>query len=138
MFCDCVCPVVLQAKLDRLYDNGVLRKGDIDSYTYDALEALSSDLADCAMNRFCEANFSRITNKSGFLMGIIRRVQVDASQRNVPLCSFFVLTLLFFRLFYLLRMCLCQLRSIFRVLSRFTRSFCGFPTVAHGAAGGWS
>lgn len=67
----------LQAKLDRLYDNGVLRKGDIDSYTMDALTALTSDLADCAMNRFCEANFSRITNKSGFLMGIIRRVQVE-------------------------------------------------------------
>lgn len=67
----------LQAKLDRLYDNGILRKGDIDSYTMDALTALTSDLADCAMNRFCEANFSRITNKSGFLMGIIRRVQVD-------------------------------------------------------------
>lgn len=29
---------------------------------------LSSDLAECAIERFAEANFSRINNKSGFLM----------------------------------------------------------------------
>ena len=29
------------------------------------------------MNRFAEANFARINNKAGFLMGIIRRVKED-------------------------------------------------------------
>jgi hypothetical protein len=66
----------VQGKLDRLVDNGTLRKGDIDGYTMEALENMPGDLADCAVSRFCEANFGRITNKSGFLMGIIRRVQV--------------------------------------------------------------
>ena len=44
--------------------------------------ALSDELADCAMARFCEANFARISNKSGFLMGIIRRVQSDGPDRG--------------------------------------------------------
>ena len=47
--------------------------------------ALTDDLADCAMARFSEANFSRISNKSGFLMGIIRRVQEDGPDRGSDL-----------------------------------------------------
>jgi len=38
---------------------------------------LSEDLAECVMNRFAEANFARINNKAGFLMGIIRRANMD-------------------------------------------------------------
>lgn len=38
---------------------------------------LSEDLAECVMSRFAEANFARINNKAGFLMGIIRRVKED-------------------------------------------------------------
>ena len=34
------------------------------------------------MQRFCEANFARISNKSGFLMGIIRRIQTDGPDRG--------------------------------------------------------
>ena len=43
---------------------------------------LSEEYADCAIARFAEANFSRISNKSGFLMGIIRRVQDDGPDRG--------------------------------------------------------
>ena len=38
---------------------------------------MDPELAACAVNRFAEANFSRINNRSGFLMGIIRRVKED-------------------------------------------------------------
>ncbi len=43
---------------------------------------LSDELAECAIQRFSEANFSRINNKNGFLMGIIRRVKTDGPDRN--------------------------------------------------------
>ena len=38
---------------------------------------LDDELADTVMARFAEVNFSRVTNLSGFLMGIVRRVQQD-------------------------------------------------------------
>lgn len=43
---------------------------------------LSDELAECAVQRFSEANFSRISNKNGFLMGIIRRVKQDGPDRG--------------------------------------------------------
>ncbi|KAK9836169.1 hypothetical protein WJX81_006506 [Elliptochloris bilobata] len=64
-------------KLDDLIDRGTIRSSDLDNRTMDALEDLTDDQADQAVERFCEANFARISNKSGFLMGIIRRVQED-------------------------------------------------------------
>jgi len=42
-----------------------------------ALAELSDELAECVISRFAEANFARINNKAGFLMGIIRRVRED-------------------------------------------------------------
>lgn len=45
-----------------------------------ALAGLQPELADAAMARFSEANFSRVSNKSGFLMGIIRSVQRDGPE----------------------------------------------------------
>jgi len=41
------------------------------------LAELSDELAECVISRFAEANFARINNKAGFLMGIIRRVRED-------------------------------------------------------------
>ncbi|CAK0787513.1 hypothetical protein CVIRNUC_010733 [Coccomyxa viridis] len=76
--------------LDGLIDRGDISSRDLDTRTMDALEDLAADLGDdaalAAVDRFAEANFSRITNKSGFLMGIIRRVQEDGPNRgNVDL-----------------------------------------------------
>ncbi|CAL5224723.1 g7455 [Coccomyxa viridis] len=69
---------------------GDISTRDLDTRTMDALEDLAHDLGDdaalAAVDRFAEANFGRITNKSGFLMGIIRRVQEDGPARgNVDL-----------------------------------------------------
>lgn len=38
---------------------------------------LDSELADTVLARFSEVNFERVGNLSGFLMGIVRRVQQD-------------------------------------------------------------
>ena len=43
---------------------------------------MDAELASCAVTRFAEANFSRINNKSGFLMGILRRVKEDGPDRG--------------------------------------------------------
>ena len=43
-----------------------------------ALE-MNEELANTVITRFSEVNFSRVTNISGFLMGIVRRVQQDGS-----------------------------------------------------------
>ena len=82
-------------KLDALRDDGLLRMSDIDDDTMRAIEGsvrivaclpclilmmvtdLEDELADTVLARFAEVNFSRVTNLSGFLMGIVRRVQQD-------------------------------------------------------------
>jgi hypothetical protein len=64
-------PWAIRHKLALLVDTEML---------YIALCAdLSSDLAECAIERFAEANFSRINNKSGFLM-----VRCAASACHLP------------------------------------------------------
>jgi hypothetical protein len=59
----------------------VLRYDSIDMPKFVPAE-LSDELAECAVQRFSEANFSRITNKNGFFMGIIRRVKQDGPDRS--------------------------------------------------------
>ncbi|EIE23473.1 hypothetical protein COCSUDRAFT_63013 [Coccomyxa subellipsoidea C-169] len=72
--------------LDGLIDRGDIRSSDVDNRAMDALEDLGDAAATNAVERFAEANFSRINNKNGFLMGIIRRVQEDGPDRgNVDL-----------------------------------------------------
>ncbi|KAK9827860.1 hypothetical protein WJX74_006442 [Apatococcus lobatus] len=69
-------------KLERLIDRGYCHRRDIDTATMDALEDMTEGEAECAVQRFSEANFSRISNKSGFFMGIIRRVKEDGPDKG--------------------------------------------------------
>eukprot|EP00803_Ostreobium_quekettii_P005242 evm.model.scf_2080.2 EVM.evm.TU.scf_2080.2 scf_2080:2183-3772(-) len=69
-------------KLDKLIDHGYLRPTDIDSFTIEQLADLGEEMADNVIQRFSEANFSRINSKSGFLMGIIRRIQQDGPDKG--------------------------------------------------------
>ncbi|KAK9824242.1 hypothetical protein WJX72_008888 [[Myrmecia] bisecta] len=64
-------------QLERLVDRGLVNRRDLDESVMEALEDLDDDLAENAVQRFGEANFGRITNKSGFLMGIVRRIKED-------------------------------------------------------------
>lgn len=59
-----------------------MKSSDIDSYTMEQLADLGDTLADNVVQRFSEVNFSRITNKSGFLMGIVRRIQQDGPDKG--------------------------------------------------------
>jgi hypothetical protein len=72
-------PAAWRAKLDDLIAAGSVRSGELDTATFDALAALPADQATLAVERFAESNFSRINNKSGFLMGIVRRIQDEAA-----------------------------------------------------------
>jgi len=62
-------------KLEPLFESGQLHERDFDDRCIDALKDLKESLADAVMDKFCEANMSRISNKSGFLMGILRRIE---------------------------------------------------------------
>jgi hypothetical protein len=53
----------------RLYLNGELRSGDLDERCVDAMAAMKEEMAESVVAKFMEANMSRVTNKSGFLMG---------------------------------------------------------------------
>ena len=49
---------------------------------YQVVADMTEGEAECAVQRFSEANFSRISNKSGFFMGIIRRVKEDGPDKG--------------------------------------------------------
>jgi len=72
--------------LDVLFDEGRLRRSDLDNGTLSALEDLDDDLADIVVGRFSRVNFSKVDNINGYLMGILRRVEKDGSgayERNL-------------------------------------------------------
>ena len=52
---------------------------ELDESALRGFETMKPEDADAAMERFCEANLSRITNKTSFLNGIIRRIQEEGS-----------------------------------------------------------
>ena len=67
-------PVPWKTNLESLVSEGYLREGDIDAAAHDALAALPEESADLAVQRLRESSLARVTNKSGFLLGIIRRL----------------------------------------------------------------
>lgn len=46
-------------------------------FSLETLRTLKEDMCMQVLDKFCEANMSRITNKSGFLMGIVRRIETE-------------------------------------------------------------
>ncbi|KAK9809709.1 hypothetical protein WJX73_008415 [Symbiochloris irregularis] len=69
-----------KSTLDKLIDRKYIAEGELDNATMATLEGLPADMADASVARFSEANFARVSNKSGFLMGIIRSVQRDGPE----------------------------------------------------------
>lgn len=67
-------PVHWKTNLESLVSEGYLREGDIDAAAHDALAALPDESANLAVQRLRESSLARVTNKSGFLLGIIRRL----------------------------------------------------------------
>lgn len=69
----------------RFFKDGVLRSGDLDERCVDSLAAMKQDMAESVIAKFTEANMSKVTNKSGFLMGIIRRVENEVPGKGPTL-----------------------------------------------------
>lgn len=69
---------------DFLRDSADVREKDIASSTFDSLEQLTDKMAEVAVQRFCDSNFSRVKNKNGFFLGIIRRLQRDGIESQKP------------------------------------------------------
>ena len=67
-------PIDWKTNLENLVSEGYLREGDIDAAAHDALAALPQESANLAVQRLRESSLARVTNKSGFLLGIIRRL----------------------------------------------------------------
>jgi len=65
--------------LDVLFDEGRLRRSDLDNGTLSALEDLDDELADIVVGRFARVNFAKVDNINGYLMGILRRVEKDGT-----------------------------------------------------------
>ncbi|KAK2078351.1 hypothetical protein QBZ16_003191 [Prototheca wickerhamii] len=69
-------------RLDDLFDRGVITKSDVDEITIADIADLGEEGAQCVVQRFSEADFSRIKSVTGFLKGIIRRVRLDGPDRG--------------------------------------------------------
>lgn len=69
-------------ELERLYDKGTLRKGDLDERIMSDLEGMRPEEAACVLQRISESDMSRVRNISGFVGGIIRRVKTDGPDKG--------------------------------------------------------
>ena len=69
--------------LDALIGEGKLGAGELDERSLAPLEGMKPEDANAAMERFGEANLGKITNKSSFLAGIIRRIQEEGGSTDL-------------------------------------------------------
>mmetsp|Transcript_37691 Transcript_37691/g.72243 ORF Transcript_37691/g.72243 Transcript_37691/m.72243 type:complete len:287 (+) Transcript_37691:129-989(+) len=70
-------PSYIARRLEPLFLSGHLTERDLDDRCIDSLRDMKEDLADAVIDKFTEANMARISNKSGFLMGIVRRIEQE-------------------------------------------------------------
>lgn len=73
-----ILPRPVRHKLKDLIDGGRLRRSEIDMRMCRALSDLPSDLGVEAVEKFSIANLDHIRSKTGFMMGIIKRLQFDS------------------------------------------------------------
>lgn len=67
-------PRDLRGRFDSVVERGLMTDNDLEARVCDQLANLSRDLADEAIDKFLAADLSTIRSKTGFLMGIIRRI----------------------------------------------------------------
>lgn len=58
-----------RARLDRLVADGTIGEKELDSSVFEELDKMKAADADACVERFAEANLSRINKKSNFLLG---------------------------------------------------------------------
>ncbi|KAK3287541.1 hypothetical protein CYMTET_4963 [Cymbomonas tetramitiformis] len=70
-------PRSLAQRLEPMFESGQLTEYDVDERCITAMKDMKEELAHAVLDKFCEANMSRINNKSGFMMGIVRRIELE-------------------------------------------------------------
>ncbi len=71
-------PRPLRTVFLRLMDEGRLRKGDLESRVATTLRDLPLDLALAAVDRYAAAHLESVRSKTGFMIGIVRRISDEA------------------------------------------------------------
>jgi hypothetical protein len=70
-------PPIVQAALDDLYATGLVRRTELDVKVFSLLSEMDEDAAVDAVVRFQNSRLTHITNRSGFLVGIINKVKSE-------------------------------------------------------------
>ena len=68
--------------MDKLYEKGDLRRGDLDEPIIADLESMPSEEALCVITRLRDSDLRKVRNFNGFVVGIIRRVKQDGPDRG--------------------------------------------------------
>nr|WMV69957.1 heterogeneous nuclear ribonucleoprotein R [Euglena gracilis]BDX17173.1 heterogeneous nuclear ribonucleoprotein R [Euglena gracilis] len=70
-------PASVQAALEELYATGLVQRTELDLKVFSLLRDIDEDAAVDAVLRFQSSRLSHVTNRSGFLVGIINKVKSE-------------------------------------------------------------
>ncbi|KNC79309.1 hypothetical protein SARC_08292 [Sphaeroforma arctica JP610] len=73
-------PWSVQMRISPLYQTGVLLQNDIEARVYESLAQFPEPVALDIASKFCESDLPRVNNKSGWLIGIMKRFRQTAPQ----------------------------------------------------------
>jgi hypothetical protein len=73
-------PQMVQLALEQLYNSGVVQRHELDAKVISQLNEFDENGAIDVINRFQSSNLSTVTNKSGFFVGIMKRVRAEQQQ----------------------------------------------------------
>lgn len=71
---------IVSAKLEGLYDSGVLHRGELDNRIIESLAQFPPAQALAILSKLSEADLSTVVNKNGFMAGIMRRFRSQLGQ----------------------------------------------------------
>eukprot|EP01134_Creolimax_fragrantissima_P006833 CFRG6833T1 len=72
-------PWSVQMRISPLYQTGVLLQNDIEARVYESLAQFPEHIALDITTKFCESDLPRVNNKSGWLIGIMKRFRAAAA-----------------------------------------------------------
>eukprot|EP01012_Entosiphon_sulcatum_P034182 TRINITY_DN4330_c0_g1_i1.p1 TRINITY_DN4330_c0_g1~~TRINITY_DN4330_c0_g1_i1.p1 ORF type:complete len:459 (-),score=89.25 TRINITY_DN4330_c0_g1_i1:574-1950(-) len=71
---------IVSAKLEGLYESGVLHRGELDNRIIESLAQFPPAQALAILSKLSEADLSTVVNKNGFMAGIMRRFRSQLGQ----------------------------------------------------------
>lgn len=72
-------PISVQMRLDPLYQSGVLQQSDLEANVLQSLAQFPEHVANEITAKFCESNLASVNNKTGWLVGIIKRFRAQGA-----------------------------------------------------------